>query len=71
MATAKPLPASVRGSGVRADHRQAAVVVREIEAELGVVQPLGEIAEGDSPLAGIARVVVCLAIRYQELGIAA
>ena len=54
---------------MRTYDRQAAVIIHEVEAELGVVQLLGEIAQRSAPLAGIVRVAVRAAPGVQEVGV--
>ena len=54
-------------NGLARKQRQAAVVVQEVEAEIGVAEALGEPAQGDAPLA----VVACVAVRQARHRVAA
>ena len=60
---------SRRRSVVRADDGEAAVVIDGVEAELGVVQTLGEVTQRYSPLAHVVRLAVRCAWYAQKLRI--
>ena len=60
---------SVPGAGLRTDGGQTAVIVHEVDAELGVVQVLGEIAQREPSLAGVARDAVRAAEHAGKVGI--